>query len=138
SRHYLALAIAPRELLDGASNNDNSLANTPENVAGVLGIDIELLGRARAREALAAHYYHPNEHALATSELGFLTIWTRKEAIVKAHGIGLRISLKSLNTATDIVDHSQLGRWQCNSFSLQEHSHEIAVLSLSWPATRKP
>ncbi len=127
SQYMVALAIAPREPLQTVGSHEP---------AGALGIDIELLGRSRSREALINRYYHPNEHSHANTELGFLTIWTRKEAVVKAQGMGLRIDLKSLNTATAIIEHEQLGKWQILSVSLStpnDTSTLIGTLSLSWP-----
>ena len=130
SQYMVALAIAPHEL---------SQQSTSDKPAGMLGIDIELLGRSISHEALINRYYHPNEHRHADTDLGFLSIWTRKEAAVKAQGMGLRIDLKSLNTATTIIEHPQLGRWHSLSVSLSELAQNdtlklMGVLSLSWPA----
>jgi 4'-phosphopantetheinyl transferase len=97
----VALVIAPRT----------------DTAVGSVGIDIELLGRSRAREALIARYYHPDEHVLANTEHGFLCIWTRKEAVVKAQGMGLRIDLKSLNTAHNTIEHLELGRWHSTTLA---------------------
>jgi 4'-phosphopantetheinyl transferase len=137
SQHYVALAIAPAGLHRALEQANTAAASIRENIAGMLGIDIELLGRTRARQALINRYFHPSEHTHASHEQGFLLIWTRKEAVLKAHGLGLRIDLKSLNTATKIIAHEHLGRWQSVSLSLQQSSTEpdnIAVISLSWPA----
>ena len=132
SQYMVALAIAPRELFQ---------LPVPNEPAGTLGVDIELLGRSRSREELISRYYHPNEHCHANTDLGFLTIWTRKEAVLKAQGMGLRIDLKSLNTATAVIEHAQLGRWHSLSVSLSESNASPAdalglmgLLSLSWPA----
>lgn len=136
SQGCLALAIAPHDYFI-ASASENARLQHPR--AGSLGIDIEMLGRARARAALVTRYFHPSEHAIAHDERGFLSLWTRKEAVLKAHGMGLRIDLKSLNTACEIIEHEHLGRWHCLSLALHPAiaedgaTQEIAWLSLSWP-----
>ena len=135
SQYIVALAIAPCDLFQQQSATTTSSKSTA--LAGALGIDLEVLGRSRSREALINRYYHPNEHRHADTDLGFLTIWTRKEAVVKAHGMGLRIDLKSLNTATAVIEHAQLGQWHSFTVSLNDPNaapNEISVLSLSWPA----
>lgn len=128
SQGWLALAIAPRAWLAQKHRSTE---------AGCIGIDIESLGRARARTALVARYYHPDEYPGADTELGFLMTWTRKEAVVKAHGMGLRIALKSLNTRASIIEHAQLGRWHSLSLRVRNadsnDSADVAMLSLSWP-----
>lgn len=125
SQHMLALAIAPRTLF----------APHHQDEAGTLGIDIECLGRQRARPALVQRYFHPDEHALAGNETGFLRIWTRKESLVKAHGLGLRIDLKSLNSAVSPVMHPVIGDWHCQSFVMPGPTQATGlVVSLSWPA----
>lgn len=127
SQHMLALAIAPRTLF----------GPPPLDEAGKLGIDIECLGRQRARPALVQRYFHPDEHAHADDEAGFLRIWTRKESLVKAHGLGLRIDLKSLNSATSAVTHPVIGSWHCQSLALHGPPDATGLmLSLSWPAQR--
>ena len=134
SQFMVALAIAPHELFQQHATTTHS---EPSTLAGTLGVDLEMLGRSRSRDALINRYYHPNEHSHADTDLGFLTIWTRKEAVVKAQGMGLRIDLKSLNTATAVIEHTQLGKWHSLSVSLNETSaasSEVGVLSLSWPA----
>lgn len=137
SQDCVALSIAPRH--DGSQR---CAMPAVASCAGELGIDIERLGRSRARAALVARYFHPDERAIADDERGFLSIWTRKEAVLKAHGLGLRIDLKSLNTTTDPIvltapmpgSHApNTTQWQCLSLALTEAQQAIAVLSLSWP-----
>jgi 4'-phosphopantetheinyl transferase len=135
SQYIVALAIAPHEFFQQQTASNTK--SESETLAGALGIDLEVLGRSRSREALINRYYHPNEHSLADTDLGFLSIWTRKEAVVKAQGMGLRIDLRSLNTATAVIEHVQLGQWHSLTVSLNEPNAaptEIGVLSLSWPA----
>lgn len=103
-----------------------------------LGVDIEDLparGRAR-RDALARRYFHPAEIAAwqaadtAGEAAAWLACWTRKEAVLKAHGLGLRLTLATLDTTTAPVQHPQLGRWQVETLAVAD----AALLSIAWPA----
>lgn len=70
---------------------------------GPLGIDIER--RAEIEDAVARHSFSPAEYA-ALSRLpatewraGFYRCWTRKEAIIKAVGLGLSMPLDSFDVS---------------------------------------
>ena len=99
-----------------------------------VGVDIEDLGRRPSFAALAERYYHPAEKAkwlaaeASESAATWLEIWTRKEAVLKAHGLGLRLQLNTLDTCHDAVQHPLIGCWQLHSFRLPD-----AVVSVSWP-----
>lgn len=56
-----------------------------------VGVDVESLNRKVNVEKAAARYYSPQERRKVEEEgrEGFLRIWTRKEALVKATGIGV-------------------------------------------------
>ncbi len=66
-----------------------------------LGVDVEQIRPLKDLDALAAHYFCPEEHGdltrLASDERvpAFFRCWTRKEAYVKAVGDGLGIALDS-------------------------------------------
>lgn len=60
-----------------------------------VGLDAEHLSRGKTLdcEGLAARFFSDGERALLSTgapEEGFLRIWTRKEALVKQSGVGLR------------------------------------------------
>jgi 4'-phosphopantetheinyl transferase len=67
-----------------------------------LGVDIEHLREGRDHEGLAARFFAPQEvatlNALAADRRteAFLRCWTRKEAVLKAVGIGLSFPLDRL------------------------------------------
>lgn len=69
--------------------------------AAEIGVDIEAVRPERADPRLARRYFHPEEAAKletldgAVRTQGFFAVWTRKEALVKAAGLGLRIPLAS-------------------------------------------
>ncbi|MDO5643659.1 MAG: 4'-phosphopantetheinyl transferase superfamily protein [Paracoccus sp. (in: a-proteobacteria)] len=70
-----------------------------------LGIDIE--PRRKVEPGLARTHFAPDElaalHALpdATREAGFFTLWTRKEAYLKACGLGLSAGLSGFSVPLD-------------------------------------
>jgi 4'-phosphopantetheinyl transferase len=104
-----------------------------------VGVDIEDLGRRPSFAALAERYFHPTEQMAwraaeaSESTATWLQIWTRKEAVLKAHGLGLRLQLNTLDTCDDAVQHPLLGAWQLHSFRLPD-----AVVSVSWPSRAAP
>ena len=67
-----------------------------------IGIDIENTTRKIRFDALAKHAFHAEEyeHWLALNQdiKFWFNVWTTKEAILKANGLGIRLDLKSLNT----------------------------------------
>jgi 4'-phosphopantetheinyl transferase len=85
-----------------------------------VGIDVEAIRTLPAAESIAARVFSPRENraflALAPRDraLGFFNCWTRKEALVKALGIGLAVRLDQLD-----VSESRLGEdgaWHLESF----------------------
>jgi 4'-phosphopantetheinyl transferase len=82
-----------------------------------VGIDVEAIRPVHEADAIAARFFSPRENeaygrlAPRDKTLGFLSCWTRKEAVVKALGKGLRMPL-------DRFDASRLpGGWHLESFS---------------------
>lgn len=76
-----------------------------------LGVDIEWTNRSVNRSALAKRFFTPRESREAqSSKLGFFRIWTRKEAVLKTNGIGLRVPLDSFEVLEDQVGENVTGR----------------------------
>lgn len=75
---------------------------------GLIGIDVEAEVRGDLSE-LTRRVCHPNEvswlSAQSDSAAAFLRIWTRKEAVLKAHGTGIATDL----TAIDIRPAVKIG-----------------------------
>ncbi len=65
-----------------------------------IGADIETIKRRTDHDRVAEHYFTPREvKSIAEAEDGkrrFLELWTRKEAVLKASGVGLMDDLHSL------------------------------------------
>lgn len=105
-----------------------------------IGLDIEETGRQRAFQSLAERYFHPVEIAHwqaqpeAERESTWLQFWTRKEACLKAHGLGLRLRLSSLNCHENPIKQAQIGHWQWHTKQLKGPEQDL-VLTLSWPTS---
>lgn len=71
---------------------------------GPVGVDIELLRRVPERERIADRHFTPRERelwrrsALDDRDAVFFAIWTRKEAMLKAAGVGLAVPLRDVDT----------------------------------------
>lgn len=72
-----------------------------------IGIDIEEASRRADIQALSSRFFCSEEQEYIASQndmhRAFLKIWTRKEALLKADGIGIRVELNSFNTVPDTV-----------------------------------
>lgn len=72
-----------------------------------IGIDIEETNRKVDTATLSARFFCEEEREYVASHkdksYAFLKIWTRKEALLKADGIGIRVELSSFNTVPDTV-----------------------------------
>ena len=72
---------------------------------GPVGVDIELIKEHRPLLKLARRFFAPDEAAAieamdsAGRRAAFYRVWTRKEALVKALGTGLRHSLKAFTVS---------------------------------------
>lgn len=134
------LDIAPAELkfvrnahgkpaLDAAgvhfsiSRSRQSLAFYFGPLAG--GIDVEQCRDSQPFKAIVDAHFHPNEQPLAQSDHGFFCVWTRKEALLKAAGTGLRDDLSAFDCTRQRVDLS--GR----TYSLSTFQAPCHLLSLA-------
>ena len=92
------------------------------------GIDIEKVRADVRAEALAARFFSRRENDLLARLSGtemltaFFDCWTRKEAVLKAIGAGLSLSLSSFDVSLD-PDHAELlaTRWQENHQVTLQH-----------------
>lgn len=65
-----------------------------------VGVDLETMSRAVDHEAVSGHYFTAEEDAdirsAADGKRRFLELWTRKEAVLKASGVGIMDDLRAL------------------------------------------
>ena len=118
--HGKPIAKLPNTLAFNHSHSQAHYALAYSDTVADLGIDIEDMSRnVRMMHALAKKSFHPDEYRMWQSldycrEFWF-KVWTIKEAVLKAHGLGIRLDLHSLNTHAHPtwdfgrVEHLQLG-----------------------------
>ena len=76
-----------------------------------LGVDVEWTGRAVDVEGIGRRFFTPQEYLwIGSDRARFFHVWTRKEAIIKSNGVGLRVALDSFNVLTDQVGDHVTGR----------------------------
>ena len=102
-----------------------------------LGVDVEDLDRKVRFEALAEHAFHANElqhwHALEQDRNYWFKVWTTKEAVLKAAGLGVRLNLKELETQVHpihdggLCHHPLIGTFAYQNFHLAQ-----VMLTVAW------
>ena len=117
------------------SQNFYALA-TSRNVQN-LGIDIEELSRKVRFEDLAQHAFHPEEikkwQVLDYDPEYWFKVWTTKEAVLKASGLGIRINLNELNTNLHPeqngrrCEHPEIGVYAYQNYTLAG-----CMLTVAW------
>ncbi len=122
-----------------------------------IGVDLEAIQPAIARECIAEHFFSPREAAalralpVDAQPEAFFTCWTRKEAYVKARGAGLALRLDGfdvslvpgepaalLRTAGDAQEAS---RWSLQALApgrgyvgaLAVEGHALQLTCWQWP-----
>ncbi len=89
-----------------------------------VGVDLEPVRPVPELEAIMAAHFGPLEHRAlvgltgASRDRAFLQCWTRKEALVKAIGVGLDLALPSLETG-DGRDDPRLVQWDGRTWVLR-------------------
>jgi len=117
------------------SQDDYALAISDRVVD--IGVDIESLNRKIRFDALAQHAFHPDEYAcwkaLDEDVRYWFKVWTTKEAILKAHGMGIRLDLNTLNTHMHPTsDQGQIVDDRLGVFAYQCFDLGAAMLCVAW------
>ncbi len=121
------------------SHSQNFYALAMSQTVKEIGVDVEELSRKVRFDALARHAFHPEEYAswqqLDCDPEYWFKVWTTKEAVLKAHGMGIRMNLSELNTKVHpqqqggLCQHAQLGVFAFHNYVLGD-----CVLSVAWQA----
>jgi len=119
---------------------DFNLSHTGGLVACVIGlgvrvgVDVERVDRRVNAGAVAAAHFAPGEQAICRDDHGFLRLWTLKEAVAKAVGLGLALDLRDFTCAIDpprlVAAGPVLGdlsNWQLRSWTEDAHHLALAV-----------
>ncbi len=82
-----------------------------ESLNFCLGVDLEWVGRSLDFERLARRFFTAQEIELIGDDVNlFYWVWTRKEAVLKSSGLGLRKALDSFDVLDDEVSAEATGR----------------------------
>lgn len=104
-----------------------------------VGVDVEDLDRAVRFEALAQHAFHLEE-LRCWAELDYsleywFRVWTTKEAVLKASGLGIRLTLKEFNTQLHPIHHGGMCQHpDIGSFAYQNYVLGQMMLTVAWQA----
>ena len=103
-----------------------------------IGIDVEDLERKVRFDALAQHAFHAEEYQTWQQQDQdreyWFRVWTTKEAVLKASGLGIRLDLKDLNTqmhpthSGGICSHPLIGTFAYQNFVL----NGSIILTVAW------
>ncbi|AOA59280.1 4'-phosphopantetheinyl transferase family protein [Acinetobacter larvae] len=130
------------------SHSQGHYALAKSNTVLDLGIDLEDLKREVRFEALAQHAFHAAEYQhwqdLNCDPHYWFKVWTCKEAVLKASGLGIGLSLKTLNTQVmptaakgqclhDAIGHFCYQHLQCAASMLCVAWRLPASASATWP-----
>jgi 4'-phosphopantetheinyl transferase len=114
-----------------------------------IGCDVELHDERFLTDNIAEHFFSPAEiaelRALPAADQGaaFFAGWTRKEAYIKARGLGLSLPLASFDVSLAASAQPALTRgcegWSARSFAPVPHcSAAVIAESSAWQMTAQP
>ena len=103
------------------SHNDSSFLIAISSF-GRVGVDIEIPDDRESEPELLDYAFSEHEKRELESGTPFLEIWTRKEALLKAVGVGLLNNLWQINTL------SLIQKWGLHGFTFTCPNNEIASL----------
>jgi len=102
-----------------------------------IGIDVEELDRKVRLDSLAQHAFHTDEYAtwqnLEQDREYWFKVWTTKEAVLKASGLGIRLHLNTLNTQAHPTNHGGLCSHELiGTFAYQNFVSGNMILTVAW------
>lgn len=122
------------------SHCSDQLILVMNNQGVAVGVDIEAKDRLIKVHALAARILTPKEFEQfkqAIDQQAFLLrVWTIKEAVLKATGLGIRLNLNELESHENFnnnlwgkvgrLQHAKIGSWAYQSFDSITHYYTVA------------
>lgn len=102
-----------------------------------VGVDIECFREIADLESMIEMVCHPDEiqqlDRCHDRSKGFFTLWTTKEALLKAYGSGLIDDLNSINCLPSLLgDLSYSLPWQGKQYCLKSFSFDWGVIAAAW------
>ncbi|QIC68131.1 4'-phosphopantetheinyl transferase family protein [Acinetobacter schindleri] len=121
------------------SHSQNFYALAMSQTVKEIGVDVEELSRKVRFQALAEHAFHPEElkmwQSLDCDPEYWFKVWTTKEAVLKANGLGIRINLNELNTQVHPdQDGGMCSLDQLGAYAYQNYQVGNCILSVAWQA----
>jgi 4'-phosphopantetheinyl transferase len=118
-------------------------------IGRAVGVDVERIRTDLDPVDIAAHFFSANECKILASLVGsdqyeaFFACWTRKEAYLKAKGIGLSLPLDQFDVSflpnevprllATRPDPTEAGRWKLQALDVApDHAAAVAALGLAW------
>jgi 4'-phosphopantetheinyl transferase len=98
---------------------------------GTVGLDLEYLGREIKEDGLARRVLTPEEYAVYAQRLKdpeyFFSVWTRKESVMKATGMGLSLDPASIRVIPlSKEEHFVMnGKWWFQTFEVADHIFSV-------------
>jgi 4'-phosphopantetheinyl transferase len=154
--HYLASHCALRQALGNqgpwvhGAHGKPALAAPPphfnlsrrDGVAAValsmtheVGVDIETLRAIDDARELAALHFTPRECESVIDDVSFLRVWTRKEACMKATGLGLSLAPASFECGAQAQARTVRVQTAQRMWTLRVHTPPVdAPMVVSWAA----
>ncbi len=120
-----------------SSEFDFNISHTDEAVvlafAEGLKVGVDIEQNTKGSLVLAERFFAEDEvawlHKQSNLEAAFVHLWTRKEALAKCYGTGIRMPLKSFSVLNEVVDYAD-SKWYLQSFP-QKKSNCILSLASS-------
>jgi 4'-phosphopantetheinyl transferase len=91
------------------------------------GIDIETIRPSASFNEIAKQHFHSNEQDFISTDQDFFTIWTRKEAVLKAMGTGLQSTINDIDTTENIIFKKG------HPFEIASYQSDKKVVSFAMP-----
>ena len=128
----------PKFYFNHSHSQKNYALATSGNVPDI-GVDIEDLDRKVRFEALANHAFHAYElkywNELQQNSEYWFKVWTTKEAVLKAAGLGVRLNLNELDTHVHpLHDGGMCSHPLIGSFAYQNFNLGHVMLTVAWRA----
>jgi 4'-phosphopantetheinyl transferase len=133
-------------------SHSGGLALVAVALARDVGVDIETIDDSVRTEEVAKSFFSANEIAALAGLpqslrlTGFFNCWTRKEAYVKARGMGLSMALNSFDVSlnpggrADLIrtgNSSAISNWKIENLEIDaRHAAAIAAAGCNWKVAR--
>lgn len=115
--------------IDGIEFNSTHSGNLILIAVGssAIGIDIEFVNPDFDFQALTPSCFSKEEQVFIHSPTTFYTLWTRKEAILKASGEGLIEKMQGISCLNNDVRRENVG-YEMQTFSIDQYIFSIAAI----------